>query len=314
MATVGSATLPALRPVQRLMIPITSELMDDHAGDLQPVTEGQLEEIFDSAAVVIESCRTNLGVNLECTAESMEWLDGYIDRLRTSGFSGAEFRKLAQGFGSLLGETLIAVYGGSWVRTDSGIGVSLEGLGIEYPFHRIVRQIECGADESIYRHFIKVPEIDWSPNPMWPAKAVVYRGGIVRFDIPAHWLEEYETEGGGTFYADIPSSGTLRLNVLGFRISPDQQLSDRMQTIMRRDGFQPLQADLGLRQRRLTGLEDGEDLIFFRWEVLIPVPPNEFSIACFAHTVLATEAETDLTRQELSFIDASVRNACYYQG
>lgn len=149
---------------------------------------------------------------------------------------------------------------------------------------------------------------------MWPAKTIVYRGGIVKFDIPAHWLEEYDPEGGGTFYDDVPSTGTLRLNVIGFRISPDRQLADHMQTIMERDGFEPLQAGLGLRQRRLTGSEDSEDLLFYRWEVLIPVPPDEFSIACFAHTVEASQEQDELTKQEIAFIDASVRKATYYQG
>ena len=135
------------------------ESMDDHTEDLQPASESQLKEIHDSAAVVAESCRTNLGVDIELNAESIRWLDGYINRLRTGGFGENEFRKLAQGFGSLLGEALIAVYGGSWVRTDTGFGVLLKGLGVEYPFHRVVKQIECGADESVYRHFAKISEI-----------------------------------------------------------------------------------------------------------------------------------------------------------
>ncbi|MBL8085918.1 MAG: hypothetical protein JNN26_25045, partial [Candidatus Obscuribacter sp.] len=47
-------------------------------------------------------------------------------------------------------------------------------------------------------------------------KTIVYRGGIVKFQIPSHWKEEYEEEGGGTFYEDSADSGTLRLNVLTF--------------------------------------------------------------------------------------------------
>ena len=33
-------------------------------------------------------------------------------------------------------------------------------------------------------------------------KTVSYRGGLVRFRIPAGWVESYETEGGGEFYDD----------------------------------------------------------------------------------------------------------------
>src|SRR5262249_43907386 len=49
-------------------------------------------------------------------------------------------------------------------------------------------------------------------------KAIRCRGGIVTFRIPAHWTEEYEEEGGGTFYDEDNGSGTLRLNVLTFAL------------------------------------------------------------------------------------------------
>lgn len=45
-------------------------------------------------------------------------------------------------------------------------------------------------------------------------KTIVYRGGLVRFSIPATWQEEYEPDGGGTFYKEGPDTGTLRLILL----------------------------------------------------------------------------------------------------
>ncbi|MFS4494567.1 hypothetical protein [Maribacter sp. 2308TA10-17] len=45
-------------------------------------------------------------------------------------------------------------------------------------------------------------------------KRVNYRGGLISFEIPNSWIEEYEENGGGTFYEDSPESGTLRVNVL----------------------------------------------------------------------------------------------------
>ena len=38
-------------------------------------------------------------------------------------------------------------------------------------------------------------------------KTINYRGGVVRFRIPASWNEEYEEAGGGTFYAPGDDSG-----------------------------------------------------------------------------------------------------------
>ena len=45
-------------------------------------------------------------------------------------------------------------------------------------------------------------------------KKINYRGGLISFEIPENWVEEFEETGGGTFYEDTPTSGTLRVNVL----------------------------------------------------------------------------------------------------
>ena len=45
-------------------------------------------------------------------------------------------------------------------------------------------------------------------------KTIQYRGGLISFNIPKNWVEEYVESGGGTFYEDIPTSGTLRVNVM----------------------------------------------------------------------------------------------------
>ncbi len=45
-------------------------------------------------------------------------------------------------------------------------------------------------------------------------KKITYRGGLISFQIPKDWIEEYEENGGGTFYEDSQESGTLRINVL----------------------------------------------------------------------------------------------------
>ena len=45
-------------------------------------------------------------------------------------------------------------------------------------------------------------------------KTINYRGGIIRFQIPNDWVEEYEDVGGGTFYKPGDDTGTLRVNVM----------------------------------------------------------------------------------------------------
>lgn len=51
-------------------------------------------------------------------------------------------------------------------------------------------------------------------NPEPAMKEIVYRGGIVVFSIPSNWKEEYEPNGGATFYQEGFKTGTLRLSIL----------------------------------------------------------------------------------------------------
>lgn len=69
-----------------------------------------------------------------------------------------------------------------------------------------------------------------SPKPLPvsgdpPLKTISYRGGLVTFRIPAHWKEEYESEGGGTFYEDAPDSATFRLQTITMK-SPSPVTSE----------------------------------------------------------------------------------------
>jgi hypothetical protein len=130
--------------------------MDRIPDDFQPITESQLREIRDAVTLVVDTCRTHLEVNLTYTAESVEWLDGYINRLRNGDFDETGFQKLTMGFGSYLGEALIASNGGYWVRTEKGVGILMNDRGIEYPFHLVVAQFEEGAEKSIHQFFINL--------------------------------------------------------------------------------------------------------------------------------------------------------------
>jgi len=54
-------------------------------------------------------------------------------------------------------------------------------------------------------------------------KTINYRGGLISFEIPKHWVEEFEESGGGTFFEDTPNSGTLRVNVLTIKAKEDKE-------------------------------------------------------------------------------------------
>src|SRR5262245_5238768 len=61
----------------------------------------------------------------------------------------------------------------------------------------------------------RTPEEDEEPEVDEDGmKTIRYRGGVVNFRIPAHWEEEYEEEGGGTFYDEDVDAGTFELRTM----------------------------------------------------------------------------------------------------
>jgi hypothetical protein len=143
-------------------------------------------------------------------------------------------------------------------------------------------------------------------------KTVSYRGGIVVFSIPNQWLEEYEPEGGATFYEDKPDSGTLRLNVLSFD-SKDTPAVQMAMKVFPENSYELLPNGFPIRRYVKDAVEQGEQLRIHRWEIAVPVPPRSVRLLMFAHTVVRSQENDPRIKAELSFIDGSVRRAVYAQ-
>ena len=140
-------------------------------------------------------------------------------------------------------------------------------------------------------------------------KTINYRGGVVVFRIPASWREEYDPEGGGTFYEDKPNSGTLRLNVLSFESTSEENWEQAVGRVFPAGSFELLPSGLNLRQYMLPGEENDEILHIHRWEIAIPIPPKRFNLVCFAHTIIAGQESTPIIAAELKLVDLLVRSA-----
>jgi len=136
-------------------------------------------------------------------------------------------------------------------------------------------------------------------------KSIVYRGGIVAFKIPVTWREEYEPDGGATFYEDGADSGTLRLNVLSFERKSGGARNSA-------DDFpEILKSGARLRHYRKEAEERGTLIYLYCWEILVEVPPDRCRLVCFSHTVLASSVESAATQEELRIVDSLVRDAEY---
>ena len=102
------------------------------------------------------------GIDFGYTQESVEWLEGYIERLRKSGeFDDVEVKnKLISVFGSFLGECVVRCYGGTWRQDDAGVWcVAFNDDNMVFPFAKIAKQMENGMEDSIVSFFTVIPII-----------------------------------------------------------------------------------------------------------------------------------------------------------
>jgi len=123
------------------------------------------QEIHETAARVIESCGplSGLGWRFGYNRESIEWLDGYIERLRDGGKFTEEkqAQNLVATFGCFLGECIRATYGGVWREHNGAWGVFFSDSTAAFPLSKVRKQFENGAasGDSILGFYDIVPEM-----------------------------------------------------------------------------------------------------------------------------------------------------------
>lgn len=118
------------------------------------------QEYKEIAKNVVSQMREELGVELKYDRESIEWLDGYINRIRPQ-LKKESYSGLAIALGAYLGQTIIATYGGAW-----GYFEKLDQWGVRFgdesgafPFSKVYKQFEDGEFESVLSFFTALPLI-----------------------------------------------------------------------------------------------------------------------------------------------------------
>jgi len=150
---------------------------------------------------------------------------------------------------------------------------------------------------------------------MPPMKTVHYRGVLVVFQLPEHWVEEYEPEGGGTFYDPDDASVTLRLNVITLASPRDTGAADASAVID--DCGVPIVGPAEHLQngqtfavgRMQSATERGTALELHPLLMVRIVPPRTVRIASFVTTVLANAKHSGVSSPKLDVIEGWVR-AC----
>jgi hypothetical protein len=124
----------------------------------------EIDKIHELAALAIQQFQSLVSFPFGYTAESVEWVDGFIERNRLSQ-SAEQQEGLVNVIGSYLGEAIIANYGGAWARDNvfETWGVCLGGENWAFPFAKVQKQYENGSGDSIYSFFQIVPHVFKNP-------------------------------------------------------------------------------------------------------------------------------------------------------
>ena len=120
------------------------------------------EHIRANAEMVIEELRPLSSIDFGYTEESVEWLEGYIERLRNSGeFDSVETKnRLISVFGSYLGECIVRCYGGTWKEHGEGDWcVAFDDGTLVFPFAKVTKQMDYGPFDGITSFYRAIPAI-----------------------------------------------------------------------------------------------------------------------------------------------------------
>ena len=86
--------------------------------------------------------------------ELVSWIDGFIERNREH--FADKIDRVANQLATVVGECMIAVYGGSWVFNEKqgewGIDLGT-GLGTAFPASKITKHLRNGSEDSVLSFF-----------------------------------------------------------------------------------------------------------------------------------------------------------------
>jgi hypothetical protein len=114
------------------------------------------EQIKDLAQNLVATLSEMLGVKLKYDRASVEWMDGYIERVRPT-LDKSSVDGLANSIGSFLGECIIATHGGTWREADGTWGVYFDEENAAYPFAKAQKHLLNGSEDSILSFFDTIP-------------------------------------------------------------------------------------------------------------------------------------------------------------
>jgi hypothetical protein len=120
------------------------------------------EKIRANAETVVERLQEASGLeNFGYNAESVAWLDGFIERQRLRPEFGSEeaAERMTQTLGSFVGECVISCYGGAWREMEGSWAVDFGGGNAAFPFNKVRKHFANGGGDSVLGWFNSIPAL-----------------------------------------------------------------------------------------------------------------------------------------------------------
>lgn len=148
-------------------------------------------------------------------------------------------------------------------------------------------------------------------------KEINYRGGVVKFKIPSNWKEEYDENGGGTFYKDAPDTGTLRLNIITMQAPPDVKGNFPVQALSSVSGIDQNKIEIlangnAIAQATQKSEEQGTKITLYWWYLANHVPPNYVRMANYSYTILTSKEKTRGTQEEIQLLETQIKKTVFH--
>ncbi len=118
-----------------------------------PDSDKALAQIRSNAALVVESCNETCGFEFSFDARSVEWLDKFIEKLRSGPFSDQQRESMETSIGCYLGEAIVRAYGGEWCLDEKGWHILFPVGTRAFPFAKVHKRFNDGEFDSIESFF-----------------------------------------------------------------------------------------------------------------------------------------------------------------
>jgi hypothetical protein len=150
-------------------------------------------------------------------------------------------------------------------------------------------------------------------------KTIEYRGGLLSFRVPHHWIEEQEDDGSGVFYQMGLDTGVLRVAVLTFPPPFPSKLPSAYELVRSRAAKRggtatELPNGNALLRYGYEYVEAGKEITQYYWDVANVVPPEHCLVAMFSYTVLKSQVEEPGIVEEIAMLHTEISNCHFAAG